>query len=75
VLRLFITFSKHATDQMGRRNITYAQVQRVLNEGRIVRTENGVKRVEGDGIRVFVDAKSGRVITAYRIGGGGFGGR
>lgn len=71
ILRLFITFSRHAILRMVQRGVSQATVQRVLNEGKVIYRANGVIKVTRGGVTVTANAKTGTVITVTVSSGGG----
>lgn len=73
VLRLFITISNHAAQQMVARNVSQTLLKQILNEGTKT-TRNGVAYVRLGNYEARVNASTGNVITVVKLSGGGGGG-
>ncbi len=72
VLRLVISISSHAAQQMAARNVSHALLKTILNEGKKT-TRNGVAYVRYGNYEARVNATTGVVITVVKLGGGGGG--
>ncbi|MFD0791957.1 DUF4258 domain-containing protein [Microbacterium insulae] len=70
----FITFSKHALQRMSQYRVSEATMKRVLNDGKVIYSANGVKKIRLGNVTAVVNSKTGNVITVYYAGGGGCGG-
>lgn len=73
ILRIFITISRHAAQQMAARNVSNALLKQILNEGRVIAQKNGVTTIRMGQVTVHVSTSTGNVITVIRAGGGGGG--
>lgn len=74
ILRLFIPFSKHALQRMSQYRVSEATMKRVLNDGKVIYSANGVKKIRLGNVTAVVNSNTGNVITVYYAGGGGGGG-
>lgn len=73
VLRIFITISNHASQQMAKRNVSQKLLKEILNEGKKTQ-RNGVAYVRHGHYEARVNASTGNVITVVKLTGGGGGG-
>ncbi len=71
IMRIFITFSKHAVTQMSARGVSAATVQQILNFGQVISRHNGITSIRSGQITVRVNTNTGNVITVIRSSGGG----